>query len=74
LAAAPALRATGTDPAHQAFYAKRAALGPGQGWLSMARCYTGDSRLNTLGVDRPLSVLRHWGNITAVIRVEMAPF
>ena len=40
----------------------------------MARCYTGDSRLNTLGVDRPLSVLRHWGNITAVIRVEMAPF
>jgi hypothetical protein len=74
LAAAPALRATGTDPAHQALYAERAAPGPGLGRLGTARCYTDGSRFNALGVDSTLSVLRHWGGITAAIRVEMASF
>jgi hypothetical protein len=33
-----------------------------------------DSHFFSLGVERSLSVLRHWGDITAPIRVEMAPF
>ncbi|MGA0134817.1 MAG: hypothetical protein ACO3ND_10740, partial [Opitutales bacterium] len=69
-----AFRAADPDPAHQAFFAERAALGPGQGRLTTARCFTDDSHFAALGVDRALSVLRHWGELTASIRVEMASF
>ena len=67
-----ALRAADTDPAHQAFFAERAALGPGQDRLVTSRCYTDDSHFFALGVDRALSVLRHWSDITSSIRVQMA--
>jgi hypothetical protein len=69
-----ALRAADKDPAHQAYDAERAALGPGRDRLITARCYTDDSHFFALGVERSLSVLRHWGDITASIRVEMASF
>jgi hypothetical protein len=40
----------------------------------MARCYTNDSHFFSLATDRAISVLRHWGGITAAIRVEVACF
>ena len=69
-----AFRAADPDPAHQAFFAERATLGPGQDRLTTFRCYTDDSHFAALGVDRSVSVLRHWGELTAMIRVELASF
>jgi hypothetical protein len=69
-----ALRAADPDPEHQAYFKERAALGPGQDRLITARCYTDESHFFALGVDRALCVLRHWGDLTAKIWVEMASF
>ena len=67
-------RAADTDTAHQAFFAERATLGPGQDRLATSRCFTDDPHFADLGVDRPISALRHWGELTVMTRVEVASF